>query len=134
MAENSLSSKRYQTEDPFKIRKAYKFVPPPALAPRLKAQHGVFTIQPKATLPLDEDLPREWILEKITIPASAKVEIRKSLFRLGVDEATLFPDAGGIARHIKWRHLEIRSSLRQRSPASDKLDKDQSGLSKTVLD
>ena len=107
-AERSLSSKRYETEDPFTIQKAYKFVPPPALAPRLQAQHGVFTIQPKPTLPLNEDLPRDWILERIIVPASSKSEIRKSLFRLGVDEATLFPDAGGIARHIRWRHLEAQ--------------------------
>ncbi|MEM9570818.1 MAG: FRG domain-containing protein [Pseudomonadota bacterium] len=133
-AEQSLSSKRYETEDPFKIRKAHKFVPPPALAPRLKAQHGVFTIQPKATLPLDEDLPRDWILEKITVPASAKLEIRKSLFRLGVDEATLFPDAGGIARHIKWRHLEIRSSLRQRSAPQSETGNGITALKKTVPD
>ncbi|MEL6829975.1 MAG: hypothetical protein AAFO63_07545, partial [Pseudomonadota bacterium] len=90
-------------------------VPPPALAPRLQAQHGVFTIQPKATLPLVDTLPRDWILERVTVPAAAKRDIRKSLFRLGVDESTLFPDAGGIARHIKWRHLETRSSLSQRS-------------------
>ena len=78
---------------------------------RVVAQEGCFTLFPFA-IPEKEDVyllaadafkPQDEKLEiaLITIPKSSKKDLRKQLVRLGVSDASMFPDLDGIAKSIR---------------------------------
>ncbi|WP_342625575.1 FRG domain-containing protein [Bacillus subtilis] len=68
---------------------------------RIVAQHGMFTIQGKSGLPLEEELAdRPDILKKINISSKLKKDVKKFLNISGVSQFTLFPDLDGLARYV----------------------------------
>jgi hypothetical protein len=55
-------------------------------------------------VPLEVARRNDWELEAVLIPARLKASLAYLLFRLGVHQASLFPDIDGLAGHIKWQH------------------------------
>ena len=71
--------------------------------PRMQWQRAVFTFHADVTLPLEEKYPDA--VKKIVIPASVRDEASSFLMLAGLNEASVFPDLDGIARHIKETEL-----------------------------
>jgi hypothetical protein len=71
---------------------------------RILSQQGVFTLQGKAGIPLEEEhngeLIEEGILKKIVIKPDLKEDVEKYLKVTGVNSFTLFPDLDGLAKYI----------------------------------
>jgi hypothetical protein len=82
--------------DPFAVDRVTRFVPT-HVTTRITAQTGLFTIHPQPQEPYETDE-----IEKFVIPHNHRREIRKTLYVLGIDASTMFPDLDGIARHIQW--------------------------------
>lgn len=90
-------------KSPFEVQRAMKYYPN-IVSPRIRAQEGLFVICPEPEVPLDQKLRSDWAIERIAVPATAKVRLRYELFRLGVHESSLFPHIDGLAARIKWQH------------------------------
>lgn len=88
---------------PFEIRSPCKFVPE-VTTDRIRAQEGLFIAVSDVERDLSESLKDEWQLEMHPVPATSKERIRYELYRLGVHQASLFPDIDGLAGHIRWYH------------------------------
>jgi FRG domain len=81
------------------------FVSLPFYMPRLRAQSGQFSIHAlpdgdEKFVPLDESAKGK--IKKYFIPFDAKVEIEDQLSRIGINQASIYPDLDGIAAHIRW--------------------------------
>jgi hypothetical protein len=83
---------------PFKVKDTRKFVPE-HINRRIIAQAGVFTVHPN---PKDQMPFTAKELDKYIIPNNHRQKIKKQLFGLGVNEASLFPDLDRIATQIEW--------------------------------
>ncbi|MDR6608205.1 FRG domain-containing protein [Pseudomonas synxantha] len=73
---------------------------PPHVTHRIRAQSGVFTIQPDPKQPLDERLKNSAI-RKYRIPCSAREEIRRELRLFGIHQAFIYPDLDGLAGYLQ---------------------------------
>jgi hypothetical protein len=75
---------------------------PRHLVSRISAQGGVFTVHGAASGGPAErfDLAR-WLIRPDGVP-----EIRRTLDRLGIHAAALFPDLDGLCRWLTWRHAD----------------------------
>lgn len=82
--------------DPFGFDETVRFIPSHQ-TPRIATQSGVFTIHP---VPRDSFMPPDLI--RLVIPNECRYTIKRSLWRLGVHYASLFPGLDGISRHIEW--------------------------------
>jgi hypothetical protein len=86
--------------DPFNISRPFVYMPQ-HITPRLRAQQGVFTIQPN----IDGELELGGI-KKYIIPKEAINNIRWQLFTYGISPKAIFPDVDGLCAELKWSHLE----------------------------
>lgn len=77
-------------------------VKPAHITPRIRAQHGVFTIQPDPLKPLNE-LLRENRVRKYSIPFEARNDLRKELMLYGFHHGTMFPDLDGLSKYLQGR-------------------------------
>jgi hypothetical protein len=82
--------------DPFEVPWVSRVLPS-HLASRITAQSGLFTIHPDPSTPFND--PE---IDKFVIPAGQRRAIKKSLDKVGINAASIFPDLDGIARHIDW--------------------------------
>ena len=73
---------------------------PPHVTPRLRAQHGVFTIQNDPNKPFDQLVPRKRVI-KFRIPYTARDTLRRELRLFGFSHETIFPDLEGLSRHLQ---------------------------------
>ena len=73
---------------------------PTHISPRIRAQGGVFTIQPDPRQPLNERLKKSAI-RKYRIPYEARENIRKELRLFGVHHASVFPDLDGLSAYLQ---------------------------------
>jgi hypothetical protein len=89
-------------EKPFNINQVTRYIPR-LIASRIRAQAGLFTAHPHPYSPLCEPG-----LIQLVIPNENNLRktIKRSLWRLGVSEETMFPDLDGTARHIEWLQTE----------------------------
>ena len=76
---------------------------------RLRVQSGRFTVhhyrqEDGEFIPLEKHKTYKKYLKKITIKSEAFSQIRSDLDRCGLNAGTMFPDLGGLAEHIEWRH------------------------------
>ena len=85
-----------RTNDPFALEDVAAFAPP-HISPRIRAQSGVFTVQPDPTVPFDHPT-----MKQIRIEPSARGAIRNVLFKYGVNAKALFPDLDGLATWVKF--------------------------------
>lgn len=86
------------------------FGEPAEMDARLVAQSGVFVLPGLLNDSLEEILqgyePRQDLLRKYVLPASARDDAMRALYRMNVTHATLFPDLDGLARSIAYE-LEV---------------------------
>jgi len=80
---------------------------PRHITTRIAAQGGWFTVHKsveaeKRFVPLEKNKFYKGTLEKLMVPAESFSELRKQLNRLGVNAAALFPDLGGLCKHLNW--------------------------------
>lgn len=85
-------------QDPSEIHYP-KFLYTPALATRIIAQRGLFSVHPEPTKP--------WRLrnqkDRFVIPAAMKSDFQRALFSVGMDAAFLMGDLDGLCRSLRWR-------------------------------
>jgi FRG domain len=82
--------------DPFKFHGVARFVPNHNTV-RITAQSGLFTIHSDPAKAFANSQ-----IDKFVIPARHRKQIKKTLDKLGINTASMFPDLDGIARHIDW--------------------------------
>lgn len=93
------SNKYLQIEkhvDPFGVDRVARVIPNHVTV-RISVQSGLFTIHPSPSEPFNASS-----VEKFVIPANSRKQIKKALDKVGINNASLFPDLDGIARHIDW--------------------------------
>lgn len=78
---------------------------PPHVSRRIRAQSGVFTIQPDPREPLNQRLKKSAI-RKYRIPHAAREEIRRELRLFGIHQAFIFPDLDGLSNYLQSVLLE----------------------------
>jgi len=88
-----------QTKDPLS-RKSVAFLHPPALAPRIVSQRGLFSVHPQPKSPFK---PSEGH-STFRFQKSQKLEMLRLLHRLGVDRHSVMGDLDGLAATLKWRY------------------------------
>lgn len=82
--------------NPFEISTFERYIPR-HVTPRITAQSGLFSAHSHPSRPHDDPA-----IIKLRIPAEKRKPFKRSLWKLGVHEATMFPDLDGNARHIEW--------------------------------
>jgi len=82
--------------DPFDVHRVYRVVPNHTTV-RITVQSGLFTIHPNPATPFANSE-----IDKFVIPAVKRKPIKKTLDKLGINTASMFPDLDGIALHIDW--------------------------------
>jgi FRG domain len=82
--------------DPFQLDRVARVVPNHTTL-RITVQSGLFTILPNPATPFADSE-----IDKFVIPASQRRPIKKTLDKLGINTASMFPDLDGIAQHIDW--------------------------------
>jgi hypothetical protein len=83
--------------DPFTV-KAPKLVLPSHISSRIPQQSSVLTLHPSPNRPWQ---PRK--LRVIEIPPERKLEFKRELDVLGINEATLFPGIDAVAKYFAWQ-------------------------------
>jgi len=91
--------------DPNEITKPFEhqlvgLFSPPHVSQRIRAQGGVFTIQPDPWQPLNA-LLRPGAVLKYRIPYEARETIRTELRLFGVHHASIFPDLDGLSAYLQ---------------------------------
>jgi len=87
-------------EDPFSITKSRVFMPK-HITPRLRAQQGIFTIQPNIENELNLSGITKYVIEKDCINT-----IKWQLFNYGIGAKSIYPDIGGLCSELKWSKFE----------------------------
>ncbi|MBA4802526.1 MAG: FRG domain-containing protein [Euryhalocaulis sp.] len=84
--------------DPFKIEDN-RFLYPSALAQRITAQRGLFSIHANPK--------KRWIMKnhikRFEIPGKLKTDFQRMFFSMGIDAACLMTDLDGLAQTLRWR-------------------------------
>jgi len=70
---------------------------PQHLTPRITSQRGLFTYHKKPDQPY---VPND--LVKWVIPSPICFDLKLAVSKCGVNEASMFPDLDGIAKHVGW--------------------------------
>jgi hypothetical protein len=74
---------------------------------RINSQHGMFTIQGKFGIPLEDEfngkLFEEGVLQKVEITEDLREDVIKYLKLVGINDFTLFPELEGLAKYINKR-------------------------------
>lgn len=95
------SSRHLQIEshpDPFNVERVARVIPNHATL-RITVQSGLFTIHPQPSEPFRGG---ESEIRKFVIPAKSRREIKRTLDKVGINTASLFPGLDGIARYVDW--------------------------------
>jgi len=87
-----------KNEDPLACEEVGIFKPPHH-SPRIRAQAGVFTVQPKPRESLNKSL-RKRAVTKYIIPRAAREQLRQELRLFGFHNASMFPDLDGLSRYL----------------------------------
>jgi hypothetical protein len=106
VADVGILSEQDAKESPFSIQ-ANAFVYPSAIAPRIGAQKGLFSVHAVPN--------KNWILrnrtERLTITSGDKAYFLNLLYGLGVDAAMIMADLDGLAKNLCWRYETKRPIL-----------------------
>lgn len=68
-------------------------------------QASILAVWGDSTLSLDDVVSGD--LWKIIVPKDKRACIKWSLYCLGMDRETLFPDMDGLGRYLSWKHGRI---------------------------
>ena len=85
---------------PFEISGVMRYRPP-HISLRVPAQGALFTIHNDPRQPFTSTK-----LEMLTIPAAAKGKLKRTLYKYGMSQKTLFPGLDGIAADLLWVHCK----------------------------
>ena len=88
-----------EIDDPFIISSVCLYRPP-HIATRITVQRSCFTVHPKSYLIDQYKMPSPEETGLMKIPYKYREEIRNSLYKLGINRSTLFPEADYIAKEI----------------------------------
>ena len=77
-----------------------KFVVPTAVASRIIAQRGLFSVHSRPTTAWRVRGKRQYFV----IPANLKRELKLLLMRMGIDDQFLMADLDGLTQTLKWRY------------------------------
>lgn len=85
---------------------------PTQITARIIAQDGWFTAHRllpdgKGFIALDKNTSYKKRRRKVRVPDSVFSAIRKALGRLGIHDASQFPDLDGVCRHVQWTYTEL---------------------------
>lgn len=86
--------------DPSKVDTAGVYMPS-HITPRLRAQQGLFTIQPNIDAELDLPDITKYLIDKDCITL-----IKTQLCMYGISAKTIYPDLDGLCLALKWKYLE----------------------------
>lgn len=86
--------------DPFEIETVLRYRPT-HVTERIIAQSGLFTIHHEPEKPFDADN-----IEKLLIKKECKRDLKKLLYKYGVNRKSLFPSLDSIASDLEWFHAE----------------------------
>ena len=75
---------------------------PPYISSRIQNQSGLFTVHNKPDEVFIHDN-----LKKVIIPQGIKRDIKKKLFKFGVNQRMIYPGLEGITRDLKWLETKI---------------------------
>jgi FRG domain len=97
-------------KDPLKIKKTY-VVKPNINTSRIRAQSGWFTVhrfskKEKQFVDLHQNTSVKGKILMKGIPQNKKLDILKTLDKLGVNEESVYPGPEGTAKHINWLHRD----------------------------
>jgi hypothetical protein len=70
---------------------------PQHLTPRITAQRGLFTYHRKPDQPYQPSCCIKWV-----IPSKICFDLKLAVNKCGINEASMFPDMDGIAKHVGW--------------------------------
>jgi hypothetical protein len=87
--------------DPFARKTVGKFIPN-HVTQRITAQAGLFTVHPNPTEPFESVK-----VDHLIIPGDFRQDLKRILYRYGIQRATLFPDLEGLAKHIEWLRTDV---------------------------
>jgi hypothetical protein len=99
----------------------HKFIVPPQFDPRIRTQNSVFCCFPqkKLTVKLDNQIKEIYknknvaqgnmdYIKKWIIPTDVKERILDELNKIGINDATLFPDMKGFGDFVSWKLFNIK--------------------------
>lgn len=106
---NSQFDRSVGANSPFGVPRTMVFEPRYITA-RIRAQEGLFTVHrfsesDKRFVPLEKIKTYRGRLEKLLIPASSFVDLRRQLLSCGVHSGSLFPDLDGLASSLKMKYI-----------------------------
>jgi hypothetical protein len=84
-------------KNPLELRSDVVRYIPRHMTPRIRAQSGLFSVHKNPRVELVDQG-----MVQLVIPNGQRGPIKRSLYRLGIHEATIYPDLDGTARHIEW--------------------------------
>lgn len=95
-------------KSPF-IPQKTRIIQPRLNNPRIISQQGWFTLhrysnRAKRFVPLEENPETKKKLHEYIIPESIRENLLIALDRHGVNARTIYPDLGGICRHLNWKN------------------------------
>lgn len=88
-------------KSPFEIDRVYAFLPS-AVAPRIVAQKGLFTVHAEPTVPLPDShglTADHWF----DILPTDRAYFQRRLFDVGIDAAHIMADMDGLCRSLDWQ-------------------------------
>lgn len=88
--------------DPFKVDTVKKYRPT-HVTERIIAQSGLFTIHPKPEDPFDSERLAKIIIKNVN---DSKRNLKKLLYKYGINRKTLFPGLDSLASDIEWLNTE----------------------------
>lgn len=96
--------------DPFKPGRT-RVVQPPMNNPRIVAQHGWFTLhnysqKANCFVSLEKNPQTSSKLHEFLIEGEARELLLGALDRVGISARTLFPDIGGLCKHLNWKYRD----------------------------
>ncbi len=106
------------SHNPFAGRRT-KVFRPSHVTERIRVQAGYFTVHKRINgrfIPLEKNRAYKSRLTKLVIPGASFADLRFALDQFGINEATLFPDLGGVCHNIEWQNtflLDEKTKLKR---------------------
>jgi hypothetical protein len=96
-------ARRTAITDPFTVAGPPAFTQVPALAARITAQQGLFSVHPDPTSAWNPG-GAGITYEAFDIPAASKREFRHALHLLGFNSSRLMSDLDGLSQTLQWEY------------------------------
>ena len=96
-------------------------IEPPHIDRRIAAQGSKFVLFGRERNMIDSPAinnpkggkTKHAILDKIVVPKRSIQALREELTQVGINDSTMFPDLGGLGRHVAWEWQRLKSPKRK---------------------